>query len=255
MKYVFRKIFNALVQLGEIAAGLYVLKELIGYFLSNYNLLPTYLKFLALSLLVVILLLLFKKTSLIFNHFKKKKLESDINSSFKEKSKTSSLSIKDIPTNKKIQKWVDLATIRAKEWTNDAEFHKALISYSIYVRNGKINHNLPLGFFSSNKSEYLTIYLHGTELLEETAPDRKINIDGEVPFYEKQPNWRSAVISVYKHFEDRIFNDFDIFITTSSDNHIFINFTYYRGKKKVKSHNSFTFDGVYASSKNLKIKV
>lgn len=251
MKFVFKKISDTLKELGVIFAGLYVMRDLGRFLLQNYYFLSVYVKTAIIFLLLSIIAFLITKISFFYNQIKKKQLELDIKKSFSEKSLGSNITLRDIPTNKKIHKWIDLAKIRATEWADDAEFHKALISYSLFVRNGKIDHFLPLGFLSKNKSEYLTIYLSGSKHLSETTHDRRINTTEEVPFYDKQPNWRRAIVAIYKHFEDRIYDEFDIYVTTLSSKHISISFTYYKGKNRVKSYNSFSFDGKHIKGNNV----
>lgn len=262
MKNLFKTIWIFLDQLSGVVGSLILLSSLSVWLWRQTPKLPVYIDIVITSVILILTLVLLGKIRQFFQYLNLLNLEKQVTKDLKSRQPSLHFNIRDIPSTSKIKNWIKLAELRTKRWSEDAVLTSKAFFYTLdYAKGLPIRHRLGLQFYSNLKNEMMYVDIGSEEpLFSEAASNLKFNESDEkefvnVPFYIKKPNWRDALIQVYKRFEDKIDDQFEISVTNSYADKIFIYFKYVSGSRRVHHNYMFEFDGEILSFGNQRIKI
>lgn len=253
-----RILINALDKFSGVVGSLFIFWSLGKYVFDNFDKVPRALLIVIFVIAVLFLVIFVRQVRKTIRALRIRKIDSDIKKKLTNTGREREFSPNDILTTKQIKNWLEVADYQAKEWAHDAVRQNHYTGYSIrYYSTLGLSHNYSAGYYSKSKVEFLSISMGGYQHFSEARPDYEI-LEGEVPFYQNQPNWRKGMIAVYKHVEDKLDKQFNMFICNIGERGaglVSISCEYTRGKREVETGVSFTFDGKYIFNDSLKIKV
>jgi len=248
LKTYIKNLLSSLDLLGGAFSGVIVLVAVISYLLNGFSKAPILIKLIVLSAISLVAIFILRQFKKIKDTVDEKLLSREIKRKTINDKKVVNFDPSQIPTTSDIKKWVRLLSIKAKSWSTDAEISSYSLFYSLrFWRDLGINHSFGVSFYSQQKNEQLHLSINeDTEHLSESLGNTKPRISieyGEAPFYLKVPNWRKAIVYLYRKMEDKVDNNFEIKITNGTTKMVFLYFNYTYGSKKVHASFDAEFDG------------
>lgn len=256
----FINLFKVLDLIGGVFAGILVLYSGISFLINNITKAPLTLKILLFIFVILLVVFVIRQFKKIKNTLLEKSINDDLKKKIISGINTKKFNIDVFPKTTDFKKWVRLLTLRAKKWSEDAEISDYSFFYGLSWRQEfGVSHSFGVGFYSNQRGESLRLNIGDNyEILSESSfrNKPKLSIDyGEAPFYLKVPNWRKALIYVYRRMENKIDNGFELKITNGAEKKVFIYFSYTHGPKKIHSSFNAEYDGKVLTLYNTKEKI
>jgi hypothetical protein len=261
MKIILTSLWSFLDEFSGVVGSIVILFSISKLAIDRFSLLSIPLKMATSVMFLLFVVLTWNKIWHFIKFVNRKSLEIKVKHDFNSLPDGKPAKEYGLATTEKLKKWVTLTTIKAKDWSPDAQLTSRSLYYTAKVADYTITeHSAHLTYHSKLKQEIVTFYLssdfkHYQESGEDFDPEQYLITSREIPFYELQPKWRKAMLQIIKSFEDKTNGSFEVAACNLSTGNIFITFSFYRGANRVESKTYFEFDGTSIIRKGKKYKL